>query len=77
MHGATISTLDRARFLSLLERASTLMIDSDADGLNDSVGAMAEAIDGLRNHPCAREHDFVLIDTYPLNCLKTTNQEIH
>ncbi len=55
MHGTTISTLDRARFLSLLERASTLMIDFDADGLNDSVGAMAEAIDGLRNHPYARE----------------------
>lgn len=77
MHGATIPTLDRARFLSLLERASKLMIDLDADGLNDSVGAMAETIDGLRNQPCAREKDFALIDTYPLNCLKTTNQEIH
>lgn len=77
MHGENISTLHRVRFLSLLERASTLMIELDADGLNDSVGAMAEAIDGLGNHPCARENDFVLIDTYPLNCLKTTNQEIH
>ena len=77
MHRATITTLGRARFLSLLERASPLMIDLHADGLNDSVGAMAEAIDGLRNHPCAPEDDFVLIDTYTLNCLNTTNQETH